>query len=79
MEETGWNETVSAEFDKQQYAWKRFASSGYHTLFAEDAPEIAIWNFEKPGLFSKRFVQYFCLFVLALVIVSLLNMTGRVG
>lgn len=53
VEETGWNETSTAEFDKHQYAWKRYAACGYHTLFAEDAPEIAIWNFEKPGTLTS--------------------------
>lgn len=49
MEETDWNETNNEPFDKYKFAWKRFADAGYHTLFAEDAPSIAIWNFEKEG------------------------------
>lgn len=52
-EETDWNETSTGDFDKHSYAWKRFANSGYYTLFAEDAPKIAIWNFEKPGTNSS--------------------------
>lgn len=55
VEETGWNETQSDvhTFDKYQYSWKKFSDAGYETLFAEDAPKIAIWNFEKPGKFQQ--------------------------
>jgi hypothetical protein len=51
VEETGWDELQAAThtFDNHSYSWKKFSDAGYHTLFAEDAPKIAIWNFEKPG------------------------------
>ena len=49
VEETDWNETSNTNFDKHNYAWRRYAEAGYHTLFAEDAPKIATFNYEKAG------------------------------
>jgi len=56
VEETDWTEITAGNttFDDYPYSWKNFASAGYHTLFAEDAPQIAIWNFEKPGESASR-------------------------
>ncbi|XP_013392406.1 uncharacterized protein LOC106160369 [Lingula anatina] len=49
-EELPWNETLRNEsFDKYPFAWKNYSSAGYRTLYAEDAPEIAIFNYHKLG------------------------------
>ncbi|XP_067948485.1 uncharacterized protein [Watersipora subatra] len=58
VEETDWNETSNTGFDKHEYAWKTYGKAGYHTLFAEDAPKIAIWNYEKKG-FSQPPADYY--------------------
>ncbi|KAF6037221.1 hypothetical protein EB796_004468 [Bugula neritina] len=70
VEETDWNETNNEPFDKYKFAWKRFADAGYHTLFAEDAPSIAIWNFEKEGFHHPPADYYLRPFSLAMASTS---------
>ncbi|KAH9374014.1 hypothetical protein HPB48_016234 [Haemaphysalis longicornis] len=45
-----WNESLTRfTFDGLDFAWKEFATRGYRTLFAEDAPNIATFNYLKRG------------------------------
>uniref|UniRef100_T1IKA7 Uncharacterized protein n=1 Tax=Strigamia maritima TaxID=126957 RepID=T1IKA7_STRMM len=61
-----WNESLSGEpFDDLNLAWKDFAVKGYRTLFAEDFPEISIFNFLKAGFFHQPTDYYFRPFTLA--------------
>ncbi|XP_059152576.1 uncharacterized protein LOC131938533 [Physella acuta] len=48
--EIGWNETmVHHPFDEYPFFWKNFSNAGYRTLYAEDAPKIAIFVYDKEG------------------------------
>ncbi|KAK2170547.1 hypothetical protein LSH36_2g08008 [Paralvinella palmiformis] len=47
-----------ATFDDCPFIWKRAATHGYRTLFAEDAPTIAIFNYEKAG-FQRPPTDYY--------------------
>ncbi|XP_061195420.1 uncharacterized protein LOC133203670 [Saccostrea echinata] len=59
LEEVPWNESMSKiPFDKYDFIWKQFASKGYRTLYAEDAPEIAIFDYLKSG-FHRSPADYF--------------------
>ncbi|XP_050415130.2 uncharacterized protein LOC126829361 [Patella vulgata] len=50
VEELPWNETKRMEpFDKYNFIWKNFASNGYSTMYAEDAPKMAIFTYLKKG------------------------------
>ena len=50
VSEIGWNETMSKqEFDIYDFIWKNFSDAGYRTLYAEDAPKIAIFVYGKEG------------------------------
>ena len=50
VHEIGWNETMRRKaFDDYDFIWKNFSSAGYRTLYAEDAPKIAIFVYEKEG------------------------------
>ncbi|KAL3868917.1 hypothetical protein ACJMK2_041670 [Sinanodonta woodiana] len=40
---------INGPFDNYNFIWKQFASHGYRTLYAEDAPEIAIFDYKKNG------------------------------
>lgn len=45
-----WNETMkNFFFDGLDFIWKEFAQRGHRTLFAEDAPDIATFNYLKRG------------------------------
>jgi hypothetical protein len=49
-----WNEMLSDEpFDRYNFMWKEFSRRGYRTLMAEDAPKIAIFNFNKAGFHAQ--------------------------
>ncbi|XP_046363166.2 uncharacterized protein LOC124139838 [Haliotis rufescens] len=48
--ELPWNETMSSKpFDGFNFIWKNFSNCGYRTLYAEDAPKIAIFTYLKEG------------------------------
>ncbi|KAK6172782.1 hypothetical protein SNE40_016374 [Patella caerulea] len=50
VEELPWNEQKSGEpFDKYNFIWKNFSSSGYSTLYVEDDPGLGIFNYLKSG------------------------------
>lgn len=50
VEELPWNETMAdVPFDEYGFVWKTFSKYGYRTLYAEDAPKIAIFNYLKAG------------------------------
>ncbi|KAH7968050.1 uncharacterized protein LOC119382698 [Rhipicephalus sanguineus] len=54
-----WNESLSRfTFDGLDFVWKDFAKRGYRSLFAEDAPNIATFNYLKHG-FSKPPADYY--------------------
>lgn len=59
LEEVPWNESMSEiPFDDYDFIWKQFSQRGYRTLYAEDAPKIAIFDFLKAG-FHKSPADYF--------------------
>lgn len=59
LEEVPWNESLShIPFDNYSFIWKNFSDRGYRTLYAEDAPKIAIFDFLKAG-FHKSPADYF--------------------
>lgn len=50
VHEIGWNETMSKHpFDEYAFLWKNFSKAGYRTLYAEDAPLMAIFVYTKEG------------------------------
>ncbi|CAL1536597.1 unnamed protein product [Lymnaea stagnalis] len=50
VHEIGWNETMLRHpFDEYPFFWKNFSNAGYRTLYAEDAPKIAIFVYDKEG------------------------------
>ncbi|CAG5115767.1 unnamed protein product [Candidula unifasciata] len=50
VHEMGWNETMSDRpFDEYPFLWKNFSKAGYRTLYAEDAPKMAIFVYAKEG------------------------------
>ncbi|GFN76602.1 hypothetical protein PoB_000310800 [Plakobranchus ocellatus] len=50
VNEIGWNENMNnVPFDKYPFLWKNFSQAGYRTLYAEDAPKIAIFVYAKEG------------------------------
>ncbi|XP_064605863.1 LOW QUALITY PROTEIN: uncharacterized protein LOC135470753 [Liolophura sinensis] len=44
--------------EKYEYMWKEFSKAGYLTLLAEDHPQIATFNYLKPG-FPKQPTDYY--------------------
>lgn len=59
LEEVPWNESLSEiPFDNYDFIWKKFSTRGYRTLYAEDAPKIAIFDYLKAG-FHKSPADYF--------------------
>ncbi|CAH1778096.1 unnamed protein product [Owenia fusiformis] len=59
VEELPWDERYSdIAFDKYEFFWNQAQKRGYRTLYAEDAPEIAIFNYEKEG-FHKPPAHYY--------------------
>ncbi|ESO93704.1 hypothetical protein LOTGIDRAFT_153160 [Lottia gigantea] len=60
LEELPWNETLSREpFDKYNFIWKNFNNNGYPTLYAEDAPNIATFNYLKFGFLKPPSLHYY--------------------
>ncbi|KAH6934848.1 hypothetical protein HPB50_001532 [Hyalomma asiaticum] len=54
-----WNESLPRfTFDGLDFVWKEFAKRGYRSLFAEDAPNIATFNYLKHG-FAKPPADYY--------------------
>lgn len=51
--------------DKCYFMWNRFAERGYRTLYAEDTPHIASFNYVKKGFFHQPTDYYFRHFILA--------------
>lgn len=50
VSEMPWDESKNNEtFDKFKFIWNKFSENGYRTFYAEDAPEIAIFDFLKAG------------------------------
>lgn len=59
VSEIGWNETMLHHpFDDYNFFWKNFSNAGYRTLYAEDAPKIAIFVYAKEG-FHKAPADYY--------------------
>ena len=59
VEEMPWDESKSdIPFDKFKFIWKEYAEKGYRTFYAEDAPEISIFDFLKAG-FETPPTDYF--------------------
>ncbi|XP_071143511.1 uncharacterized protein [Mytilus edulis] len=59
LEDVPWNESLSdIPFDNYNFIWKMFSDRGYRTLYAEDAPKIAIFDYLKAG-FHKAPADYF--------------------
>ena len=52
-------------------SWNKFNRSGFHTLYAEDAPKIAIFNYAKKGFASPPADHYLRPFSLAVEYSSL--------
>jgi len=50
VEELPWDERLSdIPFDNYTFFWNELSARGYRTQFAEDAPSIAIFNYNKAG------------------------------
>lgn len=61
-----WNESVrDMFFDSVDFVWKNYSAKGYRTLFAEDAPHIATFNYLKKGFRDPPADYYFRPFALA--------------
>ncbi|ESO93710.1 hypothetical protein LOTGIDRAFT_93092, partial [Lottia gigantea] len=53
VEELPWDENKRMEpFDKYNFIWKNFSAAGYPTLYAEDAPKMAIFTYLKRGFYQ---------------------------
>ena len=65
VEELPWDEISNIPFDNYQFIWKNFSASGYKTLYAEDAPDISIFNYGKEGFHREPTDYYFRPFTLA--------------
>ena len=67
VEELPWNESISSvPFDRYNFLWKNFSARGYRTLFAEDAPRVAIFNYAKEGFHQAPMDYYLRPFSLAM-------------
>ncbi|XP_050415129.2 uncharacterized protein LOC126829360 [Patella vulgata] len=65
-EELPWDENKSREpFDKYNFIWKNFSSSGYSTLYAEDHPRLNGFNYFKSGFHVPPADHYYRPFALA--------------
>lgn len=59
VEEMPWDESkANIPFDDFNFIWKEYSEKGYRTFYAEDAPEISIFDFLKAG-FAKPPADYF--------------------
>ena len=67
VEELPWDERLSdVPFDNYTFLWNEFSAHGYRTLYAEDAPSIAIFNYNKAGFHRPPADYYLRPFSLAL-------------
>jgi Protein of unknown function (DUF229) len=67
VEELPWDERLSdVPFDNYTFFWNELADRGYYTLYAEDAPSIAIFNYNKAGFRQPPADYYLRPFSLAL-------------
>ena len=67
VEELPWNETmVKIPFDKYNFIWKEFSENGFKTLYAEDAPKIAIFTYGKAGFHTPPADYYNRVFSVAM-------------
>ena len=66
VEELPWDESMTQPFDDYQFIWKNFSARGYRTLYAEDAPKIAIFNYAKEGFYKAPSDYYLRPFSLAM-------------
>ena len=59
VQEMPWNESkANVPFDKFNFIWKEYSQNGYRTFYAEDAPDISIFDFLKAG-FETPPADYF--------------------
>jgi len=67
VEELPWDERFSdVPFDNFTFVWNELSTRGYRTLFAEDAPSIAIFNYNKGGFHRPPADYYMRPFSLAM-------------
>jgi len=67
VEELPWDERMSdVPFDNYTFFWNQLSDRGYVTLYAEDAPSIAIFNYNKAGFRRPPADYYLRPFSLAL-------------
>jgi len=67
VEELPWDERSSdVPFDNFTFVWNELSTLGYRTLFAEDAPSIAIFNYNKAGFHRPPADYYLRPFSLAM-------------
>ncbi len=66
VEELPWDESSRKPFDEYNFIWKNFSAQGYRTLYAEDAPMIAIFNYAKEGFYKPPTDYYLRPFSLAM-------------
>jgi len=67
VEELPWDERFSdVPFDNFTFVWNELSARGYRTMFAEDAPSIAIFNYNKAGFRRPPADYYLRPFSLAL-------------
>lgn len=67
VEELPWDERYSdVPFDNFTFIWSMLSDIGYRTLYAEDAPQIAIFNYNKAGFHRPPADYYLRPFSLAL-------------
>jgi len=67
VEELPWDERFSdVPFDNYTFIWNELSSRGYRTLYAEDAPSIAIFNYNKAGFHRPPADYYMRPFSLAM-------------
>ncbi|ELU18214.1 hypothetical protein CAPTEDRAFT_138366 [Capitella teleta] len=66
VKELDWDEVLNKPFDDVPFIWKNFSQKGYVTAIAEDAPNIAIFNYDKPGFHHPPTDHYLRPFSLAL-------------
>lgn len=59
------SENKTMFFDDVDFLWKEFAKRGYRTLLAEDAPDIATFNYMRKGFKNPPTDYYFRPFALA--------------
>ena len=66
VHELPWSDKSSRPFDDYDFIWKDFSARGYRTLYAEDAPTIAIFNYVKEGFYRRPADYYLRPFSLAM-------------